>query len=471
MATTREQAESHAYENRRQVTSLIQGRDEAQHDPRRRLNRALAGGSALAVLAMAGFGTAGWLGAGSGPDLPGDGAVVVSGSGDRYVITDGVAHPALNLSSALLVGGGKEPVKVRAEALDAAPRGLPVGIPAAPDALPPADRLSTAPWTVCTVPAHSGSSAARTELFVSVPDAAPSGAARSATVLVSAPDKELWLLTEGRRHALSPAMRDALGLQRAEPAPLSDDILATVPEGPAIEAPEPPPAAGDAPGASGLPDGAAVGDLVTGDPKGPHPQYYQVRRDGLLAVSALTYAVLRTDSGVEHMLSAADLARASRSEESDPGQDAWPEQLPRAEEPARDQPVCVSTTPGGASGDAAWQATVHLPAQLPRPQGLKPVAAADSAALGELDRLYIPAGRGALVRAATATGPGGTHTLITDSGTAYPLSSADAVKRLRYDPDASRTVPKSFVRLLPEGPVLDPEAAAEEHTGRTTEDQ
>ena len=40
--------------------------------------------------------------------------------------------------------------------LDALPRGLPVGIPEAPDALPAPERLSAAPWTVCAVPSGRG---------------------------------------------------------------------------------------------------------------------------------------------------------------------------------------------------------------------------------------------------------------------------------------------------------------------------
>ena len=62
MASTREQAEAYAYENRRRTTSLIRGADEARLDPRRRLNRALSGGVAIGILIMAGFGIAGWLG-------------------------------------------------------------------------------------------------------------------------------------------------------------------------------------------------------------------------------------------------------------------------------------------------------------------------------------------------------------------------------------------------------------------------
>ncbi|MGD9483848.1 type VII secretion protein EccB [Streptomyces sp. TRM70308] len=465
MATTREQAESHAYENRRQTTSLLRGADEALHDPRRRLHRSLAGGVAVGILIMAGFGIAGWLGGGDGPDLPGNGAVVVSGSGDRYVVSDGTVHPALNLSSALLVGGGKL-TEVRPDALADAPRGLPLGIPAAPDALPGAGDLSDDPWTVCAVPATDGRADARTHLYVGVPGAAPPPARRgpraSATVLTRSPGNTLWLLAEGRRYRLAEGIGDALGLQRAERVPLSDTLLATVPEAPAISTPDNP--RGAAPNAP-LPVPAAVGDLAHSDLGGVNPQYYLVRPDGLVSVSELVYTLLRTTEVTEHELTPAQAASAPRSGDRPPGDPAWPERLPEATAPDRNQPLCVTTPPGSAPGDAPWEATVHLPERLPEPPGLAPVAPADGSALGELDAVYVPPGRGAVVRATASAGTGGTYTLVTDGGTAYAFASPEAVERLRYTPGEAPAVPKSYVALLPHGPVLDPRAAAVEHRG------
>ena len=81
MPTTKEQAEAYNYEGRRQATSLMTGHDEARNDPRRRINRVTVGGVLIAILLMAGFGLAGFLGAGRGPALPQSGAVLVAGSG------------------------------------------------------------------------------------------------------------------------------------------------------------------------------------------------------------------------------------------------------------------------------------------------------------------------------------------------------------------------------------------------------
>ncbi|MFD5318815.1 type VII secretion protein EccB [Streptomyces sp. NPDC127098] len=462
MATTREQAEAHAYANRRMSTSLLRGEDEARLDPRRRLNRALGASLAVGVLVIAGFGIAGWLGGGRGPALPTDGAVVVGAGGDSYVVVDGVAYPALNLASALLAGGGRL-TEVRQATLDEAPRGLPVGIPGAPDALPDAGELRDGAWTLCATPAETGEEPVDTALYVAVPRV-PTGDAEGggATLLVETEDDALWLLAEGRRYAVEPGVRDLLGLPR-RPVRLPSEVVATVPEGPAITVPEPEPRAGDEPSVE-LPFEAVVGDVAHTDDEGVARRYFLVRPDGLAPVSELVHTLLVPEPGTDHAISFADAAAAPRTG-GEPGDPAWPEEVPEALAPERNQPVCVSTPPGSVPGDVPWRATVHLPPTMPEPEGTPPVAALDGGRLGLLDRIYLPAGSGAVVRAATSGGAGGTHTLVTDGGTAYPFASPDAVERLGYDPDAAPSMPTAYVALLPAGPVLDPEAAAEERRG------
>lgn len=460
MATTRERSEAYAYANRRMSTSVLRGTDEARFDPRRRLNRSLGAGVAVGVLLMAGFGIAGWLGGGSGPALPKDGAVVAGDS--AYVLVDGVAHPALNLSSARLAGGG-EPTEVRRTALRDAPVGLPVGIPDAPDALPDADDLLDGAWTLCATPSETGGLPVPTALYVSVPDV-PTGnpdAREGATLLVETEGEEVWLLAEGRRYAVGPDVREALGLTR-EPVPLPGDIVATVPMGPEIVIPHPGRGTGENPSVE-LPFDAAVGDLARTEDTGAGRQLYLVRRDGLATVSELVYTLLRSRDVEEHTIALPD-ARSARSPHH-PGDPAWPDQVPEAAEPERGQPVCVSTPPGSRPGDTPWQASVHLPRTMPASERTAPVEARDRTRLGLLDRMYLPAGSGVLVRSVSSAGAGGTYTLVTDSGTAYPIASPEAVQSLGYDPATARSMPTDFVDLLPRGPVLDPEEAAKERTG------
>ncbi|RMI26775.1 type VII secretion protein EccB [Streptomyces triticirhizae] len=465
MATTREQAEAYGYANRRLSTALFRGADEARLDPRRRHHRALGGGVAVAVLIMAGFGIAGWLGGGRGPDLPAGGAVVAGTGGDPYVIVEGVAHPALNLASALLAGGGQL-TEVRRATLDEAPRGLPVGIPGAPDALPDADDLLDGEWTLCATPSEAGGDPVETALYVAVPGVAPTGP--GATLLAAAEDGGRWLLTEGRRYALGETEAEALAL-RGAPVRLPREVLATVPEAPAIAVPEPDEAYGTEPTVE-LPFDAVVGDVAHTPEDAPARRWFVVRPDGLVAVPEVVYALLSSTAGADHEIGATDATRAPRSAEAAPGEAAWPEALPVVDEPERDRPVCVSTPPGSRPGDAPWQATAHLPAEMPEPADVAPVEASRGGRLGLLDRVYVPAGAGALVRSTASGGGAGTYTLVTDGGTAYPLASPDAARRLGYDPEAAPSVPRAYAELLPTGPVLDPVAATREQDG-TPEDE
>src|SRR5436190_23003584 len=134
MATVRDQVEAYNFATRRQVLALLQGDDAVQTDRRRRLNRALLGGLLLAVVALAATGVAGFLSDGSSSAIPTDGVIVDSDGGGAYVRINDVLHPALNIASAKLIAG-QQVTTVSSSALRALPRGLPVGIPGAPDAL------------------------------------------------------------------------------------------------------------------------------------------------------------------------------------------------------------------------------------------------------------------------------------------------------------------------------------------------
>ncbi|HTI27206.1 MAG TPA: type VII secretion protein EccB [Kutzneria sp.] len=456
MVTTRDQVEAYTYESRRQVTSLMLGADEAVTDPRRRLNRSTIGGTVIAVLLMAGFGIAGFLGGGSGPALPGSGAVTVSGTGDHYVIVDGQVHPALNLASALLVGGGSL-TEVRASALSGKPRGLPVGIPDAPDSLPAKDNLTTGAWTVCTV--QSASLVAPPQITLLIGSAVSQGVVdSSAGVLAQLPDDSTWLISKGRRYKLTGNTRALLGLQRAATVRLPAEVLAVVPEGAEITQPSVP-SGGTA--TVSLPSSVSVGDVIQTRQTGVQSQFFVVEPDGLAPISELTYALLAASGSRVDTIDPNVAVSAAQSHASPPGSNTWPDRIPSPVGPQLDQPLCLGTTPGQSPGDAPWPLAVSLPPSVPSPAGLSSV----TAKAGHVTTVRIPAGSGAVVRASSAAGQDGVLTLVTDSGQRFPIPSADAASRLHFDPSAARNVPLPFVTLLPAGPTLDPTAAAKEFAG------
>jgi type VII secretion protein EccB len=459
VASTKEQAEAYNYEGRRQATSLMTGRDEARTDPRRRLNRVTAGGVLIGILVMAGFGIAGFLGAGRGPGLPDSGAVLVAGSGDRYVVVDGRLHPALNLVSALLVGGGRS-VQVRSGVLDALPRGLPIGIPDAPDALPPPDRLTADPWTVCAVPSGAATLPPQVTLRVGAPEPTAGPVGDGQAVLATGPDGVLWMLSQGRRYRLLDNAAVRLVGARTSPLPLPGPLLDLLPEGPPIAVPDVGRTGSAVPG---LPSALVTSDVVRVGAGGTG-QSFVVLADGLAPVSELTAALLVAAGAAEVPVDPAGVSTAPRSRVRAVGDPGWPEVVPQPVGPQRDQPLCLSTTPGAPAGDAPWTVRMSLPGAVLGP-GEQPVYTRGPVP-GVVDRVTVPRGAGALVRATTASGGDGALTLVTDSGLRFAVPTPDAAVRLRYDPAAAPAVPAPFVALLPAGPALDPEAAAREFTGR-----
>lgn len=460
MATTKEQAEAYNYEGRRQATCLMSGEDEARRDPRRRVNRVTLAGVLIGVLVMAGFGIAGFLGAGRGPQLPQSGGVILAGSGDRYVIVDGRLHPALNLASALLVGGGST-TTVREAVLDDLPRGLPVGIPDAPDALPAAKRLTAEDWTVCAVPSGAPTLPPDVTVLIGVPEPTRGQVGDGQAVVARGDDGALWLLAEGRRFQLVDQAPVLLGLTRAQPVALPAPVLDLLPEGPPIAVPD----VGERDAVvDGVPAQWVVGDVVQVEAGGEARQRLAVLPDGVSPVSELTATLLVASGSNEVTGTPAQAGTARRSAAGPPGQRGWPETAPEAIGPERDQPLCVSTTPGEPAGDAPWVVRLSLPGAVPT--GDDEVFTLGGDIPGVADGVVVPRGAGALVRSSTAAGGDGALTLVTDSGQRFAVPTPDAAVRLRYDPATAAPVPAPFVALLPAGPALDPELAAREFTGR-----
>jgi hypothetical protein len=212
----------------------------------------------------------------------------------------------------------------------------------------------------------------------------------------------------------------------------------------------------------GLPGGLASSDVVRVGAGGG--QSFVVLRDGLAPVSELTAALLVAAGAAEVPVDPATATAAPRSRVRAVGDPGWPEAVPRPAAPQRDQPLCLSTTPGAPAGDAPWAVRMSLPGTV-LGAGEQPVFSKGPVP-GVVDQVTVPRGAGALVRATTASGGDGALTLVTDSGLRFAVPTPDAAVRLRYDPAAAPAVPAPFVALLPAGPALDPETAAREFTGR-----
>lgn len=424
MTTTRDEVDAVTYEQRRRVAALVRA-DEVDAVTRRP-GRYLLGGVFLAILLAAVGGVLGLVGAGPSTPLPRSGVVVVADTGDRYVVRNGVLHPALNLVSALLAAG-PQLTTVAASALDGRPLGAPIGIPGAPDTRP--DRLVRGEWRVC-------STAGGTSLAVGVQLDPPPADAGS---VVRDELGRTWLAAGGGRHAVDLATASVLGLDSAALARVPAGVLAVLPEQSPLELPSVPGVGG--PPLVAMPFPTVVGDVVDAEVAGGRHTYFVVLVDGLAPVSALAYAILAAEASHRVTVTAGP-ATAVLSATPAPVPADWPDTLPDLDPAHAARPLCAG---GGVP-------SVSRPPTLPFTTGSRSGSGRPSVALPPRSATLLRSSDGRL------------H-LLTEAGVAYPVSDAEAVRRLGYPTEEALDVPPAVVALLPVGPELSVTAGSATYPG------
>ncbi|CAJ1585166.1 type VII secretion protein EccB [[Mycobacterium] wendilense] len=356
-------------------------------------------------------------------------------SGALYARIDEVLHPALNLTSArLATGSAEQPRAVGHEAIDAAKRGAPIGIPGAPQRIGPALSEAESRWTVCDG-GHT------TIIAGATPEPARGGLAplpATQPILARGPNGATQLLYDGRRAAVAlddPAARRALRLEGAIPVAVSAALLGLVPEAAPLVAP-PIPGRGN-PGPSGLP-GTRIGDVVRVE-RADGAEHFVVLAGGVQPVGAVLAELLTfADAGREvPTLTAAVLTGVPTVGVLAVA--GYPDHLdPLAPEPAV---VCATWRPDGAVhlevGDAA---PVEAPIRLAQADGDGPA----------VDEVHLPPGRSLFVR--PDRGPR-EATLVSENGVRFPLVDPDAPGLLGL-PESAVPAPWSVVAALPAGPPL-----------------
>ncbi|WP_030396989.1 type VII secretion protein EccB [Kitasatospora purpeofusca] len=466
MQSRRDQVQAHLFVMSRVAAGVLRAEPDAPDTPVGRTNRGAAIGLAVALLIGAGAGVYGLIkpGGATGWKQPGT-LVVVKESGARYVFAGGLLHPVLNEASARLLAGDQLKVdQVSARSLDGAPRGTPVGIVGAPDGLPAPAAAAGADWLLCTMrTATAGTAAAKAapQLSVAIGTRQTGRPAGEQGVLVTGPDGAVHLLWHGRRFAVDAAggAARALGWSAAVPVPVTASFLAAFPAGPELRAPEVPGRGKDGPVLSGRP--TKVGQLFTGTGE----ERYVLAEQGLVAVTATQFALLQGEPRTQQEAygngqvapapaGAADLvahtapasAAAAFAPEGLPGRP--PALLP----PRAEQALCAALRPAADGGDLDV-AVLDASPVLGLPPVLQPGVLPSCT---PADRIAVRPGGGALVRAVSGAGFGGTLYLVTDTGVKYPLASSAVAERLGYPKAAPTAVPGRVLSLLPTGPSLDP---------------
>ena len=137
MASRRDQLHSYQFMVQRVVSALVFRKTDPDQSPFRRAGGAVFASVMVAVLALAVVGVIGLFTDGVNSDVTDGKAVILEKeTGGRYVYINGTLHPVLNFASGALIVQGTNIISRSRASLAELPRGAPVGIPNAPDALP-----------------------------------------------------------------------------------------------------------------------------------------------------------------------------------------------------------------------------------------------------------------------------------------------------------------------------------------------
>ncbi|MFJ9590987.1 type VII secretion protein EccB [Streptomyces acidicola] len=474
MQNKRDQVQAHMFLMGRLTSSMLRSDPDAPESPQGRTNRGIAIGIIIAVLVSAGAFVFGLISPGTKDSWQtSNSLIVVKETGSRYLYLDGRLRPVRNYASAKLLGGADlKTTTIGAKSLKDTPRGTPVGIDGAPDALPDAGDLSTDPWQVCSAPTEENEGKADTTLAVGS-EAEGASLDKSQGLLVAGPDGTDYLLWQGSRLRLdrTSGAAEALGYASASPVPVSAAFLSALPAGPDLTPPAAPGLGTDGPPLGGSP--TKVGQVFKLAVPGSGTHYYLLRADGLAPITATEVALTLGDPQTRaKAYGGATPAAATLTSEvlkgnlspeagKDPGPSESPQSPPKAVTVDKDRTPCARVA-SEDKGTRVGLSLVEKPELGPVAQHSSGVAAA---ACLPVERVTVPPGRGVLVRALGAGGGkvGTTLYLVTDSGVKYRLASQESAAALGYKGETPQQMPSLMLSMLPSGPDLHQAAA---QTGR-----
>lgn len=463
MQTRRDQLQAYRYVIRRIMTSLLGTEPEHPEQPMRRLVAGTMGGIMVFFVAGGIVALVTWLSGAGQSGYAEDGAYVIEKeTGARYVNVEGTLHPVENYTSArLILQADISPVRASRDDLAQEPVGQRLGIPGAPDSLPDAGDVASAPWTVCSLREGVGSEAEnQVRVFIGEDRSAfePTDVEDQA-VVVETPAGDRYLIWNGKRFKTSEAALAHLGLGDPETVPVLENWLDAVPAGPDLLAMTVPNRGDTGPTIAG--QALQVGDVIEDD-VGNH---YVVLTSGIANIKESEFLLLR-GSGEQvaraYEMTSADLTAESvpRAPEQDNTSaselpDAPPELAALQDGP--DTPICLWYQGADQRGDV----TVTL-------GGKQPGARNDDTAtsvVGTPDGTpahQVSVAKGSVAVVSELPGPNVDASgffLVTDAGVRFPVPSEDELNILGYGDVDAVPVPGSMLDLVPTGPSLNTDDA------------
>lgn len=456
MPTRRDQLHAYQFMMQRVTSALIVHETDPEQTPLRRGVGAVFAGVMIAVLVAAGFGVYGVFTGVGGTAWEADGAIVIEReTGATYVYRAGALQPVLNYASARLVSGvpNAGTHRVAGKNLLDLPRRPTIGIPGAPESLPPADRVAGAPWTLCSVPGKDSAGAATTATTLLIGRDVPGGAGLGERgLLVGDPVAgEEYLIWGDHRYRITgdAVVRSVFGSQTSI-VDVGTAWLNGLPAGADIG----PIPVSDRGAASTVLPGRRVGDIVYYPLRGGE-QYYLVRTDGLLPVTEFQ---VRVQSG-QYVVRPAEVPAsvvngATVLDAATPGDMSPPTLTPELAAPSGDPVLCARTS------GATTAPEVLVGGEAAALAGGIQTAGATTTGTALADRILVPPGEIAVVRIAPSdTSAAASLALVTDVGLRFPVPSEEVLTQLGYSSANAVTMPAALAARIPEGPTLDPAQA------------
>ncbi|MDI3417959.1 type VII secretion protein EccB [Streptomyces luteolus] len=510
MASRRDELSAYTFAKKVVVSSLLEPAGNGTEENAPRPLRAVVPGLVIGALILAGFGAWGMFKprVPKGWDEPGAKVIVGKESTTRYVVlTTGkgkdkktLLHPVTNLASARLLLKPEEygVVQVDDEILDAGkpPLGPILGIPYAPDRLPPEDEAGKAKrWAVCQQPGGGKGDPVQQAAFVFADRdlKKTEGKSRlSGGQILYVNDKrgKRYLVdASGTKYLVAGRAGDLLeralvGLNK-KPQPVTDAWLATLHEGSPVDFPR-------IPGTIGAPadiDGGLSGQenqvgRVLRAQTGDGPQHYVVLQGTVQPVSDFTAWLLINSPQTDKLNMRGSAATVdAQSFTPDPGSFAsqydWP----------KNKPAQVNSASGGSGSGRDTVCNVLRKVDDDGDTTLSTWAGADYPA--ELSAggtsSYVTPGSGLLYTQIRGrqTKPNGSLFLVTDTGLRYAVQAngdsdadrsdigtgdqqkpndgrpepSDAQRRLGYESVTPALIPYAWSEFLAKGPRLDSNSA------------
>jgi type VII secretion protein EccB len=458
MASRRDQLQSYQFLVQRVVSALVMRETDPAQSPFRRLTGSAFASIMVAVLALAAVGVYGVIRPG-GKDTwrAGNAVIVEKETGTRYVFRDGKLHPMANYASALLLlGSHGKPLSVSSNSLVGVARGPRLGIKDAPDALPGANRLLGAPWTLCSQQ-EEDASGERVPTSVLVVGEQPSGGRRLDDRAVLAEDtktRKTYLIWHNHRYEIEgDKVLEALVLNQERRIAVGGAWLNALPAGEPLK----PMAISGRGNPSQAVDNAVVGQVFVVTTQGGERQFYVALETELAPITEVQADILLAgDTNGAREMAPGVAAAAPKASAPPVGDEQPPAQRPDMESlPDSRTAVCA------AFNDAGSAPSVLVNAEVPRAEDALRTATQTGDGTALADRVMVEPGWGAIVEAMPSPDArSGTLYLVTDQGERYPVATSQVLAILGYGDERPVRLPASLVVRIPEGPALSPQGAA-----------